>query len=532
MTNAGVGGARTTTSAYRRTVEDESFYVGELRKKTSLLVKEITSLRKEIQTHQSDHGNYQSYEKRAETLSKDIKLAQNELTDLNLMDDHFNHHIDVNEVLLDIDELKSKNNKDEKDMDELFSARSKIEETVKEVQELYEKEKVAKEDMVNDLDEEQSKNFYAMKSDIDNLRASVDDQESTLNNLNAKVNSFEAELRENPVKREAIKLYEQIAQMKQKNETINAELEQDKLQSPEEQRKRLLESVKSDNQEIAGMDNKIQEINNRVIEVENELTGLDEENDDASKERKKKYMELMKRETEMSNYLQTFPDNYRDELDKTEERENGIVQLLKTISENMKHTGQMPDKAEVAKDRKLLSLKQQELSRSEQTANTMQVKTKRLTSDLTNVNNLEVKISAQLETLKKKLEQWKLELVTYDDISGLKQVTESHKKRLVVDKKRLLMRREITKRTMAEKTSQYEKMKADLDSNETYVQLQSLETKWQDLEKQRYTIEDFIKRKETESNYKPYVSQVTGLIKEHNKNLKLKKTTYEPSVAV
>eukprot|EP00040_Diaphanoeca_grandis_P029386 m.172143 g.172143 ORF g.172143 m.172143 type:complete len:593 (-) comp31670_c0_seq2:393-2171(-) len=532
MTDSGVAKPRTALpSAYRRTVEDESFYVGELRKKSSMLTKEIARLQKEVQSHQTDHGNYQSYEKRAESLSKEIKVSQNDLTDLNLMDDHFNHHIEISEVMLDIEELKAKNNKDERDMDDLFSARSKIEEAVKDIHATYEKEKAEKEDMVNDLSPDQSEKYFSMRREIEDLGGSIGKQQSILDRLNTKVNSFEEELRENPVKREAMKLYEQIAQMKQKNEAITAELEQDKLQSPEEQRKRLLEAVRADNQEIAGMENKMQEITNRVTEVENELMALEEENDDASKERKKKYMVLMQREKEMATYLDNFPSNYAEEIDKMEERENAIVGLLKSISENMKHTGQLPDRQEVEKDRKLLGLKQQELIRSEQTANTMQQKTNRLTSDLNNVENLEAKISSEVATLKTKLDQWKVELVTYDDISGLKQVTEAQKTRLLVDKKRLLMRREITKRTMAEKTAQFEKMKSDLEANETYGQLQTLEKRWQQLEKQRYGIEDFIKRKETESNYKPYVAKVTLLIKEHNKNLKNRKTTYVPSVA-
>lgn len=533
MTEAGVHIPRTALpSAYRRTVEDESYFVGELRKKTSELVKEIARLRKEIQTHQNDQGNYQSYEKRAETLSKEIKTAQNQLTDLNLMDDHINHNIEVSEVMLDVEELRAKNNKDEQDMDELFAARQKIEEAVRELGKTYEREVEAKENLVNDMSDEQSTNYRNMRSEIAQLSESISEQQQTLDELNNKVASFEEELHENPIKREAVKLHEQIAQMQNKKEQMTKSLEEEKLQSPEEKRKRLLEAVKSDNQEIAGMENKISSMNARIVEIDKELAYMEEANDDAAAERKKKYVQLLQREEEMNNYLQSYPANLEAETEKSDELEDGIVTLLQQISENMKFTGQLPEKSEVERDRKLLSLKQQELSRSEQTANTMQEKTKRLASDLNNVNNLEVKISSQLDSLKSKLEKWKIELITYDDISGLKQVTEAHKKRLQLDKKRLLMRRETTKRSMSDLANAYEKSRADLENNETYIQLKQLETKWQELEKQRHDIEDYIKRRETESNYKPYVAKVTNLIKEHNRNLKARPTTYVPSVAV
>ena len=49
-----------------RTVEDESYYIGLLRKKNNDLTAEVKRLRDELTRHERDHGNYQSYEKRAE----------------------------------------------------------------------------------------------------------------------------------------------------------------------------------------------------------------------------------------------------------------------------------------------------------------------------------------------------------------------------------------------------------------------------------------------------------------------------------
>jgi len=47
-------------------VEDESYIIGLLRKKNNELTAEVKRLREELTQHERDHGNYQSYEKRAE----------------------------------------------------------------------------------------------------------------------------------------------------------------------------------------------------------------------------------------------------------------------------------------------------------------------------------------------------------------------------------------------------------------------------------------------------------------------------------
>lgn len=533
MTQAGVGIPRTAVaSSYRRTVEDESYYIGLLRKKNNELGAEIKRLKDELASHERDHGNYQSYEKRAEALAAEIKKSQGELADLNLMSEHLDHHVEVQEVLEERAELKAKNDRDQAAIDEVFEARRKLEADVVKCEGDIEAVKAEKDKIVEHLKPDQLAAYQEMRSDIDMMGEEIRQKQRVLDDLNAKTLSFERELSENPIKREAIKLHEQIANMEQKRNNIAAEIDKEKALSPEEQRNKLLAEVKEDNHLIAGMEAKIKVMETEINDATDELQNMEEDNTDAAIERKAKYLELQKREKEMLDYLDEYNDNYRAEQDKMDGAENRIVQLLAKISEDTVRSGALPDRADVDRDRKALELKQRELNRSEQTANSMADKNQKLTRDLNNVQNLEVKITSELSSLKDKIEKMRTELVTYDDVAGLKEVSEEHKKRLLTDKKRLMLRRGITKRSISEKQGLYDKSKADLAANESHVQLVALERKWQQLEKQKYSMDDFIKAKEAESYFKPYVAEVTGLIKEYNKRLRAKDTHYKPSVAV
>lgn len=71
-----------------------------------------------------------------------------------------------------------------------------------------------------------------------------------------------------------------------------------------------------------------------------------------------------------------------------------------------------------------------------------------------------------------------------------------HKKRLISDKKRLLQRRETTKRLIQERATAYEKANAELSADEAYSQLLALEKRWVQLEKGNYQMHHFITSKE------------------------------------
>ena len=55
--------------------------------------------------------------------------------------------------------------------------------------------------------------------------AEIDAHEATLVQLNGRVAEYEADLQQNPLKRDAIRLYDQITQMEVKRDLIAAEME-------------------------------------------------------------------------------------------------------------------------------------------------------------------------------------------------------------------------------------------------------------------------------------------------------------------
>lgn len=534
MTQAGLGGmtAAGPKTSYGRTVQDESYHVGLLRGKIQELTAEIARLKQEVKTLERDQSSYQSYEKRAEALAAEIKISQGELADLNLMSEQLDHHVEVSEVLADMEDLKAKNDRESRDIDDIFAARSKVDADTKGVEQQIEAEKAKKEDLVQELNPDQRDAYERMNAENHSMGQEIEQMTQELDVLHQRANEFDNELRQNPIKREAIKLHEQIQQMELKHSTLKEEIEAEKKTSPEEQRQKLLETVRNDNQEIAGINHKITQITSRISDIENEITDLDrDEEDDKMDERREKYNELLEREREMKSYLETFDDNFNDETQRMEAFESKIVELMEEISQDTERSGQLPSMMDVASDQKHLQIKQGELSKAEMTAKSLQHKRAQLQNYHANVNQLDSKIKGDLKEVKDKIKMMKDGLIVYEDIAGLKESKEAYKKRLVADKKLLVMRREITKRATSEKGAHYEKAKKELSANETFSQLQVLEKKWQQHAKSNYTMQQFIRTKQMESHYKPYVARVNVLLKEYNTHLKGRPTQVKPGIA-
>ena len=100
-------------------------------------------------------------------------MAQGELADLNLMSEHLDHHVEVQEVSQERDDLKHKNDLDQVRIDELFAARRNIEADTVQVEGDVEHVKAEKEQIVQQLNGAQLKAYRAMRSDIDAMGNSI-----------------------------------------------------------------------------------------------------------------------------------------------------------------------------------------------------------------------------------------------------------------------------------------------------------------------------------------------------------------------
>ncbi|XP_029462265.1 intraflagellar transport protein 74 homolog [Rhinatrema bivittatum] len=519
VTQQGLSGMKTGMKGPQRQIMDKSYYLGLLRSKVSELTTEMNKLRKEIDMYNQENSVYLSYEKRAESLAVEIKEHQGQLADYNMLVDKLNTNTDMEEVMNDYNMLKSQNDREAQSMDIIFTERQAKEDLIRAVEEDIEREKQAADGIIKNMSQEKQAKYLQMKATNEKLLQELEVYQQELDSLNTRKEALEAEIAHSQIKQEAVLLHEKLHELECRRDQIIAE---DKsMESPQEERERLLKQVKEDNQEIASMERQLTDIREKNNQLNEEIRQLDLDLEEHQGEKNQKYKELKKREEGMDSFLATFEEARNQELERKAQIEANIVALLEHSSRNMNRLKQItsitaPELKVMQED---LIFKETEMHKSQNTAKNLTPESHRLQQDLQKVEHLESKINTELNSLKDKIQEMTEGLVTYSNLDALKASGEEKKKKLQDDKVMLSKRRDTFKKVMDKLNAEYETLKTQLQENETHTQLTNLERKWQHHEQNNFVMKEFIATKSQESDYRPVMKNVTKQITEYNKTL-------------
>lgn len=498
---------------------DKTYYLGLLRSKTSELTAEINKLQEEIKMYKEEKSAYLSYERRAEALAGEIKEWQGQLEDYNMVVDLLNTNTDIAEVIRDYNLLKVQNDREAQSVDKIFMERQTTEKFIQAVEEDIEREKVAADDIIKGMTEEEQVTYTEMKAANEKLSGELFAQQQELDALSIKEASLRDEIASSPVKMEAVQMYEKLSELEERRNQMIAE--EESMESPQEERERLLKQVKEDNQEIASMERLLAEVRKKTNHFKKVIQQLDMDLEKHQGEENWKYEELKKREVNIDNFLETFEELKAQELERKAQKEASIIALLEHSSRNVNRMKQISSvtSQELKIMQEDLTFKSSEMQKSQNTAKYLITESQKLQMDLQKMELLESKMTDELASLKERIEQTTAELEVYKDLPALKASGEEKEKRLQEDKEKLTKLSHGFKKIMETLNAEYETLKRELQENETYSQLTNLERKWQHLEQNNFMMKEFIATKSQESDYQPVRKNVRKLVTEYNKAL-------------
>ncbi|XP_042730139.1 intraflagellar transport protein 74 homolog [Lagopus leucura] len=519
VTQQGLSGMKTGMKGPQRQIMDRTYYLGLLRSKTSELTLEINKLQEEIKMYKQEKSAYLSYERRAEALAGEIKEWQGQLEDYNMVVDLLNTNADIAEVIREYNLLKVQNDRDAQSVDKIFTEKQATEKLIQAVEEDIEREKVAADDIIKDMTEENQVKYMEMKAANEKVSQELFAQQRELDALSIKEVSLRAEIAHSQVKLEAVQLCEKLSELEEHRNQMIAE---DKnMESPQEERERLLKQVKEENQEIASMERQLAEVRKKTNHFKKVIQQLDMDLEKHQGEENWKYKELKKKEESMDNFLETFEEVKNQELERKAQIETSIIALLEHSSRNVNHMKQISSvtNQELKIMQEDLTFKSTEMQKSQNTAKYLITESQKLQMDLQKMELLEGKMTDELASLKERIEKTTADLEVYKDLPALKASGEEKKKRLQEEKEKLTKLSHGFKKIMETLNAEYETLKRELQENETYSQLMNLERKWQHLEQNNFMMKEFIATKSQESNYQPVRKNVRKLVTEYNKAL-------------
>ncbi|XP_073259042.1 intraflagellar transport protein 74 homolog [Porites lutea] len=520
MTKQGLTGMKTAAGrGPQRTIYDKSYYMGQIRAKMIDLAAEISKLQKEVDSFNQENATFLTYEKRAEGLANEIKELQGQLADYNTLLDKINTDTEMDDIIQDYNALKMQNEREQNSIDELFTQRRDKEHQIKQLELELDQERRMAESLVEDMPPDQRAKYAKLKNVNNSLQLDLERKQQELDALTTRIQNLEDEVSSSHIKQEAVTLYEKLNELGEKKQSLVDEMEKENKGTPAEERERLLKQVKEDNQEIASMERKTAELREKIETLNGEIQQLDMDLEEHQGERNVKYKELKKREETMDDFLDTFEEVKANEQTRKQQLENTIVNILEHISRGMVRTKHMPSPAELQRMKDDLNFKETEMHKSQSTAASLGSEHTRLQMDLEKVEQLETKITTELESLKERIDTMTQELETYSDLDTLREQSEEKKRRLYEEKKVLSSRKETFKQHVQRLSSFYDATRSKLMENETHSQLGNLERKWQHHEQNNFVMKEFIAQKSMESDYRPMKQNVTEQLEDINKLL-------------
>ncbi|KAJ3334231.1 Intraflagellar transport protein 74 [Blyttiomyces sp. JEL0837] len=519
ITQQGLGGIKGSAQGSGRVVQDKTFFQGELRQKSNMLAAEINKLNAEAESTNKENSNFAVFERRADLLADELRDLQGQLGDLNTLVDKLHTDSDISDIEKLSAQLRSKNQRDSQILDEVFSVRQQKENAVRDLERSIDEERRKSEAQINELDAEKRAEYFEVKEQNSKYLAEISSRQMELEDLTSKASSLQQEIKFDSAKTRSFALYEKLSELRLKKRDIEDSLQAIENDSGPKEKNRLLEQVKEDNQETSAMERRISELEEQAQRIKEALSQLDLELDSGQADKNNKYEELLKRDKEMQQFIETFDERKTDALQRNKETERKIVSLLDRIKVGLAKNEVLPSQAEHRELQSDLKFKEKEMKNSENTMEALMIERDRRTADLEKVNQLDTKLQAELKHLYQKIARMEEDLHKISNVDLLKQEAEAMKKKNATDRESLKLQRDTLRYYVQLMGAKHDGKRSQLHDNETFSQLGALEQRLRHQESNNFHLKEYISSKNIESDYKSIEAESLQLIDDINAQL-------------
>ncbi|KAG1659677.1 Intraflagellar transport protein 74 [Nymphon striatum] len=510
-------GIRTASKIPNRQIQDKSYFMGLLRTKMTEIGNEINKLHKESTLMNEEHSSYTSHEKRAEEQAKELKSLNAELAEYNILVDKLSTDTEKEDVEMEYNDLHLQNEQESKNIDQLFVEKQDKELQILKLEKETEQELHMADNLVEAMSPDLKHKYSSLKNKNVSLHYEMEEMQQTVDEYKSRKSQLEDEMSMSHMKQEAVSLYHKLREVEEKRHELLAE-EQEKG-TPAQEREKLLQQVKEDNQEITRIEKQISDIEEKINKMRDEITNIEQDLDEHHGERNQKYVELKKKEETMSSFLNSFEENNHQEFQRLKDKESSIVDLLERMSRNLSQFQNIPSTVDLEKMKSDLTFKEDEMEKSKSTVNMLQYELQKLSLDLQKIEALESKIGSDKQLLQEKVDTMQEDIIKFSDLESPTLKAEEKKSMLIEEKEKLENDFGGLQETLDNLEHQYKLIKKELVENETHKQLLNLERKLQHHEQNNFILKEAIANKAADSDYKRLRKSVFNQVVDYNKLL-------------
>ncbi|KAA0151272.1 hypothetical protein FNF27_04124 [Cafeteria roenbergensis] len=520
VTRQGMGGMRVKTAGPGRQVQDVSFFHGLLRKRVADLVAELGRMRTEMGERSKNKATQQTLSRRYEDLIGEVRGLEGTLADYNLAQDKARAGVDPVEIAAFGASLRRRNADESRAIDRIFLDRQDIERGVERLEAQTQEVRAAERARLDTLPAGQRAEFAALLERNEASSKKVDAARAELAKLNARISEHEAALQEDVYR-------EECALLERKLELTNAAVEEAEAElaaggSPDDSRARLLAKVRTDNERTKALTAALAE----HTDERNRLTRLAAELDRDIAERERgggqeaKYDELFRRDEEMTQFIDRYPEmRSKEEAEQARARET-IVALLEHISGGLAREHSMPSQAEHKELSEELQDKEQELAASRYTEEHLQAELARRRGEFEKVTRIDSDVTAETSTLQERIRVMRAEMEVFEDVDRVRTAAEKTMAELEARRNAYKRRRDGARQQLRAMATEYQRKQSMLDSHEVEASLRRLEDKLRSKEAQVQAAKEFVAVKGRHTEFRNLRRRALELTEELNDRIK------------
>lgn len=520
VTNHGVSGMKGAAAAPGRQVLDKTYFLTELRQKRQEIVAATQQMRDDLASLDQSQAQFSRMDKRSIELMKEVRTLQEQLADHNMVLDRVGCQAPIHSITADYLELKDRNDGQQRRVDAILTERLNMEQKTKQIESQMARIQDSIDARLSSMPPSARLQYSELRSERQQLTADATNYEEAVTELDRMLTSAEGELARNGLKQKAYELQEQLRQLTEQRYQLQQEEEKSR-QPPEQQREALMAKIKRENAEVEAASTQVRELQEQVKRLEGRVNSTAAPGaaapaaDDAS--RREKYEELVTKERELNAFLDSFPSKRAAKMGELQERSDAISATLERITklEGLAASA-LPSQRKFREMKDELEYKKVQL---ENTAITQERLREELTArqdELAKIDTLEDKIQAELDSLAGRRAALQAGVTKYGPIEEARAAAEARQGALEVEKKQLSDKREIVKAQLSDRSWQLQAKQAQLQENAVAVSISRLEERLRAAQQQIYKMSEFVKEKESETNYRTLAFSIGNLVEDIN----------------
>ena len=513
VTQQGLSGIKSSQPAYGRSVYDKSYYLGVVRQKINDLRNEVDKFESEMQEIQRDTSMFKTLEKKRENLIKEVRNLEGELADYNLSLDKKRSDANADEVLANFEYMKSQNQRSREFLDSLFLERKTIEEETNKIEYEIASINAMAEEKLTELDPEERSAYNRLKEENYLLEEEITHRKQSLEGVNQRLNMADARLRTDVMKQKANHLRDQRLNLLRRKEDLEVQTNEDNLSFPEA-RERLLARAKADGQVIKETESRIKEVEKAISNYKKQITDLESDlkssNDNSNKE---KYELFYQKDKEMTEFIDSFEQTRKSEMEMIKQAEDNITALLERIAKLTDRRENLPSQDQVKEWESEYHFKVDKTGDSAVTLERLKAQLAERQNDLEKTKELHVRIPQQLNKINEEITRKMNELASkYNNVDKMKDEYQELIKKLQKKKDSLYCKKDTFVTMMRNLGLKLDTKKQQMEDNKIAKELKDYEQKLGMNEQTIFGLKNYIDSKGGETNYQSLVQDCKGYI--------------------